>query len=218
MTLRSSLALLFLVSACLTLASVRPASATGMGEAPHSKSNLEVMQSLLGRITQELLGHSRLHAGDTILFRMGAAEDGWIVQNALTASLASSGYPVFLRRDSVRQGGPSLLVHSAELRVMYEDMYHDGFLGTRKVRRTVSAAVTCELLRPETGELVYTGSPSAQSADTVAVDEVQGLELAAAKTTHGELPSESFLDRVLEPVVIIGATGVSIYLFFHVRS
>src|ERR1043166_2546268 len=65
---------------------------------------------------------------------------------------------------------------------------------------------------------LYTGSPSAQSADTVAVDEVQGLELAAAKTTHGELPSESFLDRVLEPVVIIGATGVSIYLFFHVRS
>ncbi len=176
------------------------------------------MQSLLGHITQEIKGHSRLHAGDTIVFRMGTAEDGWIVQNALTADLASSGFAVFLRRDSVRQGGYSLQVLSAALKVMYEDMYHDGFLGTRKVRRTVSAAVTCELLRPETGEFIYTGSPSVESADTVAVDDIPTLELASAKTTHGEVPSESFLDRVLEPVVIIGATGVSIYLFFHVRS
>jgi hypothetical protein len=207
-----------LVSACLTFAAARPANANEAGEAPHPGSNLEAMQSLLKSVTQKLIADSHLHGGDTVVFRMGAAEDGWIVQNALTAGLASAGLSLFLRRDSIRQSGYALQVHSAALRVTYDDMYHDGFLGTRKVRRTVSTAVTCELLRPETGELLYTGSPSAQAVDTVAVDDIPNLELGTAKTTHGDLPSENFLDRVLEPVVIIGATGVSIYLFFHVRS
>jgi hypothetical protein len=207
-----------LLSACFALAAANPASASGDSGTAHAKSNLEIMQSLLERLTQEIIGKGRLRAGDTIAFRMGTAEDGWIVQNALTAGFGSSGVAVFLLRDTLRPAGEVLHVLSAPLHVMYEEMYHDGFLGTRKVRRTVSASVTCELVRTATGELMYAGSPSLQSSDTVVVDDIPNLELTTAKTTHAELPAENFLDRVLEPLVIIGATGVSIYLFFHVRS
>jgi len=176
------------------------------------------MQSLLERIGQEIIGRAHVRAGDTVSFRMRQVEDGWIAENAITSGLRASGCLVFAGPDSVRRTGYSVQLLSAALHVQYSDMYHDGFLGTRKVTRTVSAQVTCDVLRSDTREVVYSGSTAQESVDTVAVDNIPDLELPSARSTHAELPAESFLDRVLEPVVIIGATGVSIYLFFHVRS
>lgn len=218
MTARLSLSRTILVSACAILAAAHPAFATGETAASPPKSNLEILKSLLERVAQEVVELSHLRPGDTVDFRMQPAEDGWIAQQAITSGLRTAGCQVFVRPDSGRRSGYGFHLLSAALRVRYDDMYHDGFLGTRKVTRSVSASVTCDVTRWETGELVYTGSHSLESADTVAADDIATLELPPAKATHAELPSESFLDRVLEPVVIIGATGISIYLFFHVRS
>jgi len=202
---------------CLSLG-IGHAAMAGENNPPPTRTNIEIMQSLVGRITRDLIGHSPIPAGDTVLFRMQSGPDNWIVQNAMLAELRASGYPVLLVSDTGAQRGDAVHIHSAELRVRYDDMYHDGFLGARKLRRTVSAAVACDVINPASHEVLYSGAPAVESADTVRVDEIQNLELASVRATHAELPAETFPDRVLEPLVIIGATGVAVYLFFHVRS
>jgi hypothetical protein len=202
---------------CLSLGIGHAAMAGENNPAP-TRTNLEIMQSLIGRITRDVIGHSGIPGGDTVLFRIQSGPDSWIVQNAMLAELRTSGYPVLLPADSGAQRGYAMHIQSSELRVRYDDMYHDGFLGARKARRTVSAAVTCEVVNPGSHEVLYSGAPAAEAADTVRVDEVANLELASARSTHAELPAETFPDRVFEPLVIIGATGIAVYLFFHVRS
>jgi hypothetical protein len=200
-----------------------PAGGDGRGgERGGGETNLEVLQSLLARMSDEIAAQSRFTPGDTVRLRVAQGEEHWIARNAIAARLKTLGCVLFLVPDSAAPspagGGYVMEVHSAPLRVRYDDMFRDGLLGTRKVRRTVSAAVTCDVFRPGSREAAYSGSPSLSAADTVAADDVSSLELASAKETRSELPSEGFLDRVLAPAVIIGATGVSIYLFFHVRS
>ncbi|OLD71636.1 MAG: hypothetical protein AUI33_07685 [Ignavibacteria bacterium 13_1_40CM_2_61_4] len=202
---------------CLSLGLVHAAMA-GETDPPPAGTNLEIMQSLIGRITRDVIGHSRIPSGDTVLFRIRSSPDSWIVQNATLAELRAAGYTVLLPSDSGGHTGSAMHIHSAELRVRYDDMYHDGFLGARKVRRTVSVAVACDVIDQASHEVLYSGAPAVESADTVRVDEIPNLELASARSTHAELPPETFPDRVLEPLVIIGATGVAVYLFFHVRS
>ncbi|HYQ86883.1 MAG TPA: hypothetical protein VES59_06545 [Bacteroidota bacterium] len=202
---------------CLSLGIGHTAMGGENNPAP-ARTNLEIMQSLIGRITRDVLGQSRIPGRDTVLFHIHSGPDGWIVQNAVLAELRASGYPVLLASDSGAQRGYAVHIHSAELRTRYDDTYHDGFLGARKARRTVSAAVACDVINPATHEVLYSGAPAVESADTVRVDEIPNLELASARSTHAELPAETFPDRVLEPLVIIGATGVAVYLFFHVRT
>src|SRR5258708_7597000 len=103
------------------------------------------MQTLLGTIARELGSRSGLRAGDTVDFRMRPAEDGWIAREAMTSAFRESGYQVFVGNDSSRRGGFQVQLHSSDLHVRYDDLYHDGFLGAAKVRRTVSAAVVCEI-------------------------------------------------------------------------
>jgi hypothetical protein len=175
------------------------------------------MQTLLGTIARDLGSRSGMRPGDTVDIRMRPEADGWITREAMTSAFRESGFQVFVGNDSSRRGGFQVQLHSSDLHVRYDDLHHDGFLGAAKVRRTVSAGVLCEITRAA-GEVVFSGSPSLEASDTVAADEISALELASAKATHAELPPERFLDKVLEPLIIIGATGISVFLFFHVRS
>jgi hypothetical protein len=207
-----------MISVCLVL-TTGEGRATGEGDSTGAaKTNLEVMQAILGRIAREIIGASPVRRGDTVDLRMKPADESWIAQHAVTSEFRAFGCPVFIPNDSVRHTGFEIRIYTSEMHVRYDNMHRDGFLGTRKVRRTVSATMTCDVIAPGSGELVYSASPSLSSADTVAEGDIGNLELPSAKATRAELPSESFLDRVLEPVVIIGATGISIYLLFHVRS
>ncbi len=206
-----------LAEACLLLAFFIPRGAVSGESALRPKTNLETMQDLLGRIAGELGNRSGMRSGDTVEVRTRPAEQGWIAREALTAAFRGSGIQVFVGSDSSKNGQFQLQLYTSDLHVRYDDLYHDGFLGAAKVKRTVSAGVVCDIVR-STGELAYSGSPSLESSDTVNADEVSGLELASAKVTHAELPPERFLDKVLEPLIIIGATGISVFLFFHVRS
>ena len=68
------------------------------------------------------------------------------------------------------------------------------------------------------GEILSSKSISEEISDTVSVDDISTVEDPNINITHAELPTEPFIDKFVEPFVIIGATGVAVYLFFHVRS
>ena len=84
------------------------------------------------------------------------------------------------------------------------------------VDRAITATLTSEILSP--GRVVYAGTASRTAVDTVAEDAVASLEAGSPERGRGAVPDMQSLDRFVEPLVIIGAAGAAIFLFFQVRS
>ena len=176
------------------------------------------MQSLVETITKQIIDHSNIAQGESIVVNFQQGEGMWIAQNSFFATLKSSGYKVYSSKDSIAQGKVVFDVTGVDLKTRYDDMFRESILGTKKIKRTIITALACQMTNTQSHEVVFSRSLNESFSDTVMVDQINTLELPSAKPTHADLPSEDFFDRILEPFVIIGATGVAVYLFFHVRS
>jgi len=103
------------------------------------------------------------------------------------------------------------------MRVRYGDAFRESFLGTRKTERTISTTISANV-RNAQNEVLFAGAISKAYKDTVNVSQVPELESPSIFFTHGELRGTEFLEEVLEPIIIVGASAVVVYLFFTVRS
>ena len=186
---------------------------------PSARSaNLEVMQNAVQQITDGILESAHLGSGDSVTVKVAPQEHAWVAEQAIISKLKFHNLFVFFHRDSSAKTHYLLDVRSIALQVRYDHMFRDGLFGTKRVERQISAQLSCQLENKSSNEILYSGSPSKMLSDTVAVDDIEKLEHTGVNVTHGELPSENFLDRIVEPFVIIGATGVAVYLLFHIRS
>ena len=202
----------------MVLGTIQLSFASGKPPSAEVRTNLVLLGGLIERITGEIASEAKLKTGDSISINVSKVEDGWIVVTAASSALKTLGCSVFSTSDSTTSKKYLLDFTAADLSVRYDSMFNDSFLGTRSVRRTVSGTLRGQVLNTRTGEILSSSSRTVASADSVRINEIPGLESVSVKSTHGEIPAESFLDRAVEPVMIIGATGIAIYLFFHVRN
>jgi hypothetical protein len=63
-----------------------------------------------------------------------------------------------------------------------------------------------------------TGERKAAYADTILLSQVESIEQPAIPSTRGTVPPEDFFSGLVEPLVIVGAVAVAIFLLFTVRS
>ena len=54
--------------------------------------------------------------------------------------------------------------------------------------------------------------------DTIRVSAIPSLEDPGVPLTQGALPPEGFFSSLVEPLVMLGAVAVAVYLLFTVRS
>jgi len=101
-----------------------------------------------------------------------------------------------------------------EVKVVYQNLYRDGFLGEYYIERNISLKGNA-LINLNNSQ----AKPFALSViDTVKYDELKNFENQAFPFTQGEIPAEPFWSSLLEPAVAIGSAAVAVYLFFSVRS
>ena len=185
------------------------------------KSNREVLHQLILQLGQSVVSDARIPdtaAVSVFIPASDATDDSAIVRGALLQSIRESGRKAFLRVDSLPPKEYLLSVGASRTSVHYHDMFRDGFLGSKKVLRSISARLTCEIVNAASKEVLYSNTPSRAWIDTIMVDDISRLERGAPASGRAELPQEGFFDRAIEPFVIIGATGIAVFLFFHVRS
>lgn len=193
-------------------------SALNAQEESAGRTNLEVMQRLFREGTRGELETLPIQRGDSVALTFQAVEDLWIAESVITETISSHGEVVFVTPTLPVSGRMHIDITGIQLGVKYAERHREGILGRDKVERRISVGFFFRAKDPQTGQIVAAKEIKRNAVDTVDVNDIPSLEYPGAPRTHGELPTESILDRFIEPFVIIGATGAAVYLFFTIRS
>ena len=82
----------------------------------------------------------------------------------------------------------------------------------------MTVSILFNLMRNSDGKVLRSDWDSLARTDTIAVAEIHDLERGTERLSPGVPPEPSWLEKFLEPVIIGGAAGVAVYLFFTIRS
>ena len=184
---------------------------------PVVRPNLEIIRSGVAAITMEILKKSDVSTEKNLLVEFRTSDTSGVIRNTLLETLKRMKYTVFISSSTAKREGASLDIGPVETRVRYGPAFRESFLGKRKTERTIEVAVSANI-RNARGEVLFAGSLSRAFSDTIHVGDLPDLEIPSIPLTQGEPPEGGFFDSVLEPLIIIGASAVAVYLFFTVRS
>jgi len=182
------------------------------------KTNLELIQDAIQNIIGEIVDSVHLLPGDSVTVAVMQQQDRWIIEQSITSKFQFLQMHVFTENKNVSDSQYRLDVNPILMQVRYIRMFKDGMFGTKSVEREVSVQLSHQLKRQRSGEVLLSRTHSRTFVDTIAVDQIDRVEQEGLNVTHAELPPDNFIDKIIEPFVIIGATGVAIYLLFHIRS
>ncbi len=201
---------------CLLLANI-PAFSQLSQEADSVQSNATLFRSCLSKLADSLVSVSPMLKGSSVLLSIVASEERPLIEQAITSGLKRNGCDVYL--DSLKGMGVYLLkLNGVELHVTYREPFHERLFGESRSQRLVSASVPYMLSEAQTAKVLKSETLKLSLADTIAVGQISQLEQKNIQSTIAPMPERSFFDRLLEPLLIIGSTGVAIFLFFHIRS
>jgi hypothetical protein len=202
---------------CFPLLLLIVKAASAAEDTSRVKKNTEILTTLLENITKDIIGRSSIASGESLVVQFQPMEEGWLIQSAVLKSLQQSGYVI--RSGNTAEGSSWLVeIGGPELATQYTDLHRDGFLGTKKVTRNISAKLDCRILDKRSAVYKLNDSFSQSFSDTVKIDDIDALQSDGGTSPRGTVPSGDVLDRIVEPFIIIGATGIAIYLLFNIRS
>lgn len=178
---------------------------------PGPATNLETMRRLVSEIAAETAGF--LAAAESVAVTVQPADLAWYVEPAIRGAFGA-------RTVSGAPGGASVAAEFGvtDLRVVYTDARRDGFFGERLMDREVVASMAVKLVRRSDGAVLLNEEKRRSMRDTVAVESAESLENPSLPLTRAAVPEEGFFTNLVEPLVLIGALAVGIYLLFTVRS
>lgn len=197
------------------LVSVAPADSTTTRP---GVPTLEIVQHLFRRLGEEIIGSSGIHRGDTVSLTVSPSSDDWVVRTPMLDLLQAHEVVVYQRTDADVTVPIDLRIENADFSVRYEKSAGDGFFRIGDVSRTVTATVSARSFRISDGRVLYGATTTAAAVDTVPFDDLDLLEDPAVPRSRGERPDGPIFERLIEPFIIIGATGIIVYLLFTVRS
>jgi hypothetical protein len=182
-----------------------------------TKTNLEIFHSQLDLLASELLERANLGHEKKLFLNVRSSDSSLVARNMVSEAFKRLRYDVFLTSDGGGRDGATIDLAFAEIAVQYGHAFRENILGERKAERTISTAISANV-RSAQSEVLFAGSLSRTSRDTVSVGDIPNLENSSIPFTHGEAPEGGVFDNILAPAIIVGASAVVIYLFFTVRS
>lgn len=194
----------------MLIAATRPGTAQQEGPA----TNIRVYQLLAARVADSL--NAEIPRGDSLRLLLTVKPEGtaWLIQGDIAQSLQKSGRTVVVAMPAAFQVDVAIM----EMHVEYENVRTDGFFGGKIVDRTVQLRVNARIADPRSGVIIVARGLHNEFHDTVGVSEIPALEDPNVPATQGALPGEGFFSSLVEPLVMLGAVAVAVYLLFTVRS
>ena len=191
-----------------------PLGAAGQDSSKTLPTNLQCFQTLAAQIADSIAAISVPSDSPSILVTVDPADLRWFLEGAVMQTFRTRGWRM-AGPDSARYSGTFGLLR---MRVTYANVRRTGLFGAKLIDRKVQvvAMIRIEDVRRKT--VVWTGERGGEFSDTVELSDVESLEHPSIPATHGAIPQEGFFSGWIEPVVIIGAIAVALFLLFTVRS
>ena len=189
------------------LVAISAAGERVQAQAMERKTSTAILRDQAAAIAEEILDSLRLAPASTgrVSISVRGAVFPDIVENAMLEGLQRRGFTGVLRQADVSGGSYSLHLLVLEQRAELEAS-KESAVG-RNVRTTLEARVG-----EGDGTDRYLGKFFRIVTDTVAAREQAGGISDLSRE------SDSFLDRIIEPLVVVAGAFLIVYLFFTVRS
>ncbi|MGA9120529.1 MAG: hypothetical protein WB699_14290 [Bacteroidota bacterium] len=201
----------FILTALVLCLTLFQSSRSIAGELP--RSNLLIFQLLARDLGKELSTEIRAADTATVALILRPQERAWILQGPIIDGLSNTG-----RKAVLRDGDVTAECTISSMSVRYEESRRASFMGERVVDRIVEVKGESLIADRRSGQVFHSGSFSKSLRDTIQVSAIPRLEDRTIPETRGALPEEGFFNWMAEPLIMIGAVAVSVYLLFHVRS
>jgi hypothetical protein len=194
----------------LMLAAVRP----GMAQPEATTTNMRAYQLLAGRIGDSL--NAEIPARDTsrVFLSVKPEASAWLVQGDISEAIRKGGHTVVVAMPAAFQADLGIL----DMRVSYRNPRTEGMFTGKVVDREVALSIEARLVDQRSGVVTLTREFREALRDTVSISAVPTLEDMNVPVTQGTLPGEGFFSSLVEPLVMLGAIAVAVYLLFTVRS
>jgi len=188
------------------------------GNKRSEETNLLIIQKILGNLAEQILSEASISPDAMIGLRVRQSAESWVTEHVLSERIAAHGYKVKYAGDSESVAPFIFAVGDAGAKVNYSNPHRLGLFGRRCADRSIVVHIQAQIYNSQTGSILSGKLLTGEHRDTVSVDDIPLLENANVPMTKADLPDESFIDRFIEPFVIVGTAGVAIFLFFHIRS
>jgi hypothetical protein len=192
-------------------------AATGLCEEHEGGSaatNIRAYQILASRIGDSL--NAAIPETDSMRVLVAVKPDAtsWLVLGGVAEALHKRGRTVVVALPAAFEADLGIL----EMQVAYGNARTEGMFSGKIVDRDVMLSMSARLIDQRSGVVMLTREFRETMRDTIQVSQIPMLEDPNVPVTQGTLPAEGFFSSLVEPLVMIGAVAVAVYLLFTVRS
>jgi hypothetical protein len=199
------------LATALCCAGVASMSAQPEGEQP--APTVSVYQSLAAEAVTQLC--SQLRPPDSLRVMVAVDPPGtyWFIDEAISRALRE-------RKLQPVPGGGEWRIECGvkNARVQYTNVRRDGLLSAHVVDRTATLVLWLRVSDRQPARYLLDQEWHAQRTDTIKVSDVDRVEHPGVAATHAVVPAEGLFSSWLEPLILVGAIGVAIFLLFTTRS
>lgn len=173
----------------------------------YSATNLEVQDSLAKEFAHEVKTHLEKNNINVLKMKINDHEASWLIEQKVNNLLIKNGISI---KDKA-MGRLNIIIK--KIAPEY-DLVKDDDLLKRKVELSLEYKIEGK------GGLLHSDEFARTFTDTLRKESYLNYETPEHGFTQGNLPKEdlSFLEKYIEPVAIVGAAVLSVYLFFSIRS
>ena len=195
-------------------------AATGMVQGLYAQdsaataTNMRVYQSLAASIADSAAGLVPAADSPRVAVHIAPADVAWFLQDAVERPFRTKGF----RISANDSGTYGMDFGAVGMKVRYANVRRNGIFGSRVLDRSVVLTARVRIVDRARGSVLLSGERESSYEDTIPLSQVDVIEHAAVPATRGTLPPEDFFSGLVEPLVIVGAVAVAIFLLFTVRS
>ncbi len=172
-------------------------------------TNLDMLRTMMGETASEVRTRIAGAGNVRVSVRVVPEDVGWAVDEPVLRELS---------RPAGGADGSALqaLLGVRDVRITYGDAEREGLFGPTTVLRSVRMTVSVRVTRGDS--LLYAADLPREAADRIPEGAIASVEHPSLIITRGVREPEGLFRDVAEPLILIGAIGVSVFLLFHVRS
>lgn len=205
------LAVKWLLILLCTLAGAPTMAQDGRGPV---RTTMVVSQMLADTIARRAFSVLPQTDSSPVAVTMLPAGDAWFLEGAIFRAARASGHVP----DVSPEARYAAEFGITDMRVELLNPRRPGLFSARLVDRTVTLALWGKIVDRTSGRILVAETWREQYTDTVCVEDLERLETPGVPATRGVLPAEGLFSSFLEPLILLGAVGVAVFLLFTSRS